>query len=471
MTLMGLTSVAEVYRVIKQFHFNPEFGHDAFSELTFSSTSLIGLSRENYEVRLKRQSTGFYSTIDDIYFRTWTTTPKACRQLLMLEVFPERQPDGAMVLVRLNDGTDDYYWDGSDWSVAGAGDWNSEAEINAHISTFPILPDRTFAVTLNLLSVDGLLVNAGEVTPTVTEVRVLMQVHIDFLEDIIFRSLMPSIESYITACANHAAIPAPTADTPTLDFGSQRLNTPYNIVGIQGVYDLTDDIDLLYNLYSSYDSGTGIITLTDNFPAGHRPLILFRYRPEVVYIQHQDYLEVAKLPTIVIQRFEVPIASSYNSIALEGIVDKGTYAAVVLDDPMRVTLQFRLHGLTASSVDEMRLMSRVMQYFKENTFLTSTGLDDKYRMYLKKEFRDMTNPNRSDERAFWTEFEIQDIRLPFISRDTTAVKQINLTFSEPAPAHEDPIKGGSRVITNLHSTESAVEWTEQTTIDEEEFGT
>jgi len=466
MITMGLTSVAEVYRVIKQFHFNPEFGHDAFSELTFSSTSLIGLSRERYEVRLKRQTTGRYPTTENIYFRTWTTTPKACRRLLMMEVFPEIQPDGAMIQVRLNDGTSDYFWDGTAWSVAAADDWNDEATINANISSFPILPDRTFAVVVNLRSIDGTLVSAGEVTPIVNEIRVLMEVHIDFIEDIIFRSLMPSIESHITAAGNYAAIPAPTADTLTLDFDSLRINTPYNIIGIIGVYDLTDDIDLLYNLYSSYSSVTGLITLTSTFPAGHRPLIIFRYRPEVVYIQHQDYFEVSKLPTILIQRLEVPVASSYNQLAVEGIVDKGTYAAVVIDDPMRITLQFRLHGLTASSVDEMRLMSRVMEYFKNNPFITSVGLDEKYRMYLEKEFRDLTNPNRSDERAFWTLFSIQDVRLPFISRDTTAVRNINFVFSEPAPAHEDPIKGGARIVSSLHSTESAVEWTRTTTIGE-----
>lgn len=465
MITMGLTSVAEVYRVIKQFHFNPDTGHDAYNELTFSNDDLIWLNTEEYKVQLKRQSGGSYPVVDDIWFRTWTTTPLACRKLLMLEVFPEIQADGSDIQVRLYDGTNDLFWDGA-WSIAGAGDWNTEAEINAHIDTFPILPDRTFAVTVNLQSIAGILVDAGDVTPKVTEIRVLMEVHIDFLEDILFRSLMPLLESEVTGAANFAAMPAPTADTTTLNFGTLRINTPYNITAIERVYDLTDDIDLLYNLYQSYNSSTGIITLSAPLPANHRPLIVFRYTPEVVYITHQDYFEVGKLPCLVIQRVEVPTTQSYNVSSREGIVDKGTYDAVVVEDPARISIEFRLHGLTASAVDEMRLMSRVLEFFKRNEFLTSVGLDEKYRMYLEKEFRDLSNPNRSDERAFWTKFILQDIRLPFISRDTKAVKKFITNYSEPEAPHNDPIKGGDRVVTYVHLSDMAVQWTRTVEITE-----
>jgi hypothetical protein len=466
MITMADTSVAEVYRVIKQFHFYPDVGHDSFSELSYSDDDLIGLTRDGYQVQLKRQSTGLYPTADDIWFRTWVTNPKSCRKLLMLEVFPEIQVDGGEIQVRIYDGTNDLFWDGSDWVIAAVDDWNSEAEINANIETYPILPDREFAITVNLKSVASLLYDAGEITPFVNEIRVLMEVHIDFLEDIILRSMMPSIAESITGVANYAAMPSPTADTLTLDFDSLRVNTPYTIIGIERVYDLTDDPELLYNLYSSYSSVTGLITLTEAFPSGHRPLIVFRYRPALSYITHQDYLEVNKLPHLIIQRVEIPVASSYNVMSKEGIVDKGTYDAVVLDDPMRISIEFRIHGLTASAVDEIRLMSKVLQYFKENQFITSVGLDENYRMYLEKEFRDLSNPNRSDERAFWTKFIIQDIRLPFIATDTKAVKELNIGFSEPVPPHNDPIKGGSRIISYVHSGDMAVEWTEDLTITE-----
>jgi hypothetical protein len=453
---MGLTSVAEVYRYIKQFHFNPGFGHDAFTELTFSDPDKIRLDPKDWSVKLKiDQTTKKFPADTDIWFRTWTTNPLACRQLLMLETFPEIQEEGGEIYFRIYDGTDDYWWDGGAWAVAGAGEWNTEGEINANIDTFPILPNRTFAITINLRSVDS----RNEITPRIKEIRVLMEVHIDFLEDIVFRSLMPFIESEITAVGNFAAIPAFPADVASIDLSQYRINTPYNITDVERVYDLTADIELLNNLFDSYDSGTGIITLNAMLPAGNRPLVVFRYSPEVAYITHQDYVEVHKLPALILQKLDVPVAQAYGRVAREGIVDKSTGAAVVVEDPFRVSIEFRLHGLTASAVDQLRLISKVIDFFERNVFLRSTGLDEFYRMYLEKEFRDLTTPGRADERVFWTRFSIQNIRLPLVSTDATAVTKVKMVFKEPVGAHEDPVKGGSRIVVNLHTDGGPVQWT------------
>lgn len=455
MITMGLSSVAEVYRVIKQFHFDQGHDIDIQSSLTFSDNTLVRWAPENFGVQLKRQSTGKYSDSEDIWFKTWTTNPQAVRKLLMLEIFPEVQEDGAEVYLRINDGTDDYFWDGSAWSVPDDGDWNTEAEINANIETFPILPDRTFAIVCNLRSVDDL----NEVTPIVTEIRVLMEVHIDFIEDIILRSMMPALKNGITAVGNYAAIPTSSTAVTTIAFGAYRKNTPYDITTVERVYDLTADPNLLYNLFSSYNPTTEVITLSSALPKNHRAFIVFRYSPEVAFITHQDYYEVNKVPALVIQRVEVPVASSYNSAAREGIVNKTTGAAVVIEDPIKITLQFRLHGITASVVDEMRLMSKVLQFFKMNEYITSTGLDEKYRLFIDKEFRDLSNPNKSDERAFWTQFSIMDIRLPLIATDTYAVMRTTVNISEPVVTTEDPVLGGSRLVLYVHSPDGAAQWT------------
>lgn len=468
MITMGDTSVAEVYKVIKQFHFEGGFGIDPFSELTFSDATKIRLDPSDFNVKLKMdQTTWKYPSDTDIWFRTWVTTPKSCRKLLMFESFPVIQPcdeDGnhAELYYRIYDGTDDLWWDGVAWSVAGAGEWNTEEEINTNIDTYPILPDRSFAITVNLRSVD----TRNQITPLVKELRVLMEVHIDFLEDIVFRSLMPSIKNNVTALANYAAVPAFASDVSSIDFSQYRINTPYNIVDVERVYDLTDDIELLYNLFDSYDTGTGVITLASDLPAGHRPLIIFRYQPEIVYITHQDWIEVHKLPAIILQRVDVPVATAYNRSAKEGIVNKATGDAFVVSSPWRASIEFRLHGLSASAVDEMRMISRTLEYFENNQLLRSTGLDEYYRMYLEKEFRDMSTPGRSDERAFWTKFSIKDIRMPFVGEDATAVMNLNFTFKEPAPAHEDPVKGGARIVISTHTDGGPVQWTRTVTVTE-----
>jgi len=462
--MMGTTSVAEVYRIIKQWHFEDGLNHNAFEELTFSDATKIRLDPTDFNVKLKIQSTtNAYTDDANVWFRTWTTNPKALRKLLMIEIFPEVQPDDAEIYLRINNGTNDYYWKTSTsaWTIATASThWNTEAEINAHITTFPILPGRTFAITVNLRSLDS----RHEVTPLVREIRVLMEVHIDFIEDIVLRSLMPMVTSGITALANYAAIPAvnvalPATGITSINFSQYRKNTPYNITAIAAVYDIVNDPELLTNLYSSYNPTTQVITLSSQIPNGGRPFILMRYVPEVAYITHQDWLEVNKLPVILIQRVEVPVATNNTLASREFIVDKSTGNGVVIEKPWRANLDFRLHVLTSSLVDEMRLMSKVLEFFERYQFIRSVGIDEYYRLYLSREFRDMSNPDRSDQRAFWTKLTIYDVRMPFVSRDAKAVTRLVVNISEPLITTEDPAVGGSEAKTSVHSDGSPVKYT------------
>lgn len=451
-------SVAEVYDFVKQFHFATGYGVDLYNQMTYSDTTKVRVSPVEGRILLKRDATTqWYPTDDDIWARTWVTNPLSVRKLKMLQVLPNIQQTNTEVKVRLYNGTEDLYWDGAAWSAAGVGNWNTEAEINANIETFPILPDREFAVTLNLKTTDK------EVTPEVTEVRVLMEVHIDYIEDIVLRSLLPALENAIDPVANLAHIPPFTTDVTTIDLSEYRTNIPFNISDVAGVYDISADPERLYNQLDSYNVNTQVITLSSPLPAGNRPLILIRYRPEVVFIQHQDWYEVAKVPCLLIQQLEVPFTSAYNQGAKESVVDKGTGNAVVIKEPWRATFEFRIHGLTGGLVDEFRLQSRVIQFFEENQFLRSTGLDEYYRMRIEREFRDLSSPSRSDERAFWTRFTVNDIRMPFVSEAAHAVQNLSLTFKgpkSPSVLHEDPVKGGSRVVLTTHTEDGAVEFSE-----------
>lgn len=440
------TSVAETYRYIKEFVLNPGSGIDVENELVFSDTSLIFLDRSEWKIRLRRQSDGYFPTDEDIWFRTWTTTPKACRKLLMLQVFQSSPVDTA-TQVRLYDGSDHYWWDGADWSVAGASDWNDEGTINAHIDTFPILPDREFGVVVNLITTDKYT------TPKVTEIRVLMEIRIDYLEDLIFRSLIPLMKSEIRPIANYD-LPPYSEDQTTIDLNDYTLDTAFNITDVDAVFNFSTDPELLSDILSSYNPSTKVITLTEAIPAGDRPFILFRYEPEIAYTTQQDYTEVAKVPVIILQRLEVPVATAYNLAAREGVVDKGTGNAVLVHEPWRATLEFRLHVCTDRAVDELRLMSKVMEFFDSNVRLRSIGLDEYYRMQIVREFRDLITPGRSDLRVFWTRFQIMDIRMPFVSEDAYGIKRLIIKISEPAPPHEDPVKGGTRVVLTTHAEDT-----------------
>jgi len=449
------TSVSEVYRYIKEFKFSPDIGINVGAELVYSDSSLIMLDRQGgWKVRLKKQTGNLYSTDTDIYFRTWTTTPKALRKLLMLQVFGST-PQDTMTRVRLYDGSDPYYWDGGAWSIATDHDlhWNDEGTLNANIDTFSILPGRQFAVEVNLVTTDPYE------TPVVSEIRVLMEVHIDYIEDLVFRSLIPLMKTEIRPTANYA-LPALGAQSSTIDLNDYELDTSFNITDVIAVFNFSTDSELLTDILDSYDTGTKIITLSTPIDVDEIPFIVFRYEPEVVYTTHQDYTEVAKVPALILQRLEVPIASAYNHAAREEVVDKGTGNAVLVYEPWRATFDFRLHVHADHAVDEFRLMSAIMKFLDTNKRLRSVGLDEYYRMQIIREFRDLITPDRADMRRFWTRFEIMDVRMPFVSEDRQAVMKLILKFSEPEPPHESPVKGGSRVVITTHTEDSPKLWEE-----------
>jgi len=460
METLSDTSVAEVYRYIKEFDFEPGMGRNLYEELVFSDSDKIRFNSTNCQVCLKKQSPGgLYPTDADIYFETWVTNPKALRKILMLQVFDHRVSESTTTQVRISDGTDHWYWDGGSWSVAGAGNWNTEGDFNANIQDFTILPGRQFAIVVNLVTTDEYE------TPSVSEIRVLMEIRIDYLEDLIFRSLIPLIKSEIRPVANYA-LPALETDSSTIDLDDYELDTPFNITDVEAVFNHSTDPEFLTDILSSYDTGTKVVTLTTPILADEIPFILFRYAPEVSYTTHQDYFEVVKLPCLTLQRLEVPTESAYNLGAREGIVDKGTGDAVLIHEPWKATLDFRLHVDADHAVDEMRLMSAVMKFFDENKLLRSIGLDESYRMQIIREFRDLITPNRADQKTFWTRFEIMDVRMPFVSEDTKGVTRLVLTFAEPEPSHEDPSDGGSRIVFTSHTDDSPRAWEESFEITE-----
>ncbi len=445
------TSIAETYKFIKQFHFDTGLNRNPFEELTFSDSTKIKLDTKDWSIKLKHNTTtGKYPSDTDIYFRTWTTNPAACRKLVMLQTFPNYQGRYGEVYLKIYDGSDDYYWDGAAWSIAGATDWNTEAEINANIDTFPILPGRTFGITVNLRTTDPRL----EDTPKIKEIRVLMEVTIDYIEDIILRSLIPHMQENIRVTSKYAAIPTSSSSLSTINFGAYRKNTNYDITDVIGVYNITDDIDMLYNLFSSYDSGTGVITLSSALPANKRALVLFEFQLPIIFSQHQDWEEVAKLPCIFIEQLDVPLSHEYAT-ATETVINRATYSGWEIETPVRITFDFRIHILTDSSVDEMRILSQLLKYFEENKFITSTGLDEYYRMYHRKEFRDISIPNLSDKRTAWTRFQIFDVRLPFVSREVNARQQLHLTFQDPIYNAEHPNIGGDEIVLNVHENGKA----------------
>jgi hypothetical protein len=363
--------------------------------------------------------------------KTWVTNPKSVKQWLGFQAVIHNatiggSSGGVPVSVpitganyRLNDGTNEYWHNGAAWEV-NTTNWNTEEEVAAAISDFPVTSQK-LGVVVQLTTMDlGF-------TPELEEIRVLWASDIEFHEDLIYRSLVRSLRNNVRPIADYF-IKVPAATT-TIDLDQYPLKTPYNLVGIDSVYDRDVDPDRLVDLYDSYDSGTNTITLNATFPQDHVAIVRFVYEPEVSVTTSQDYHEVAKVPAVVLDDIDfidaAPLATN------DGVVNKGDGSGVKVYAPIQGDLEVSLLALTDKGVDQQRLKEELQRYFENNPTLQSTGLDEVYTLWLIDEY-DMRNvPSSADVHTGRVRFRIRDVVVyARDSVDSFGVQRFKLTGTE-----------------------------------------
>ena len=164
-------------KMIKLF----EFTSDRRPRMTLGPS--VRLSEEEHCLELVADINGEYPTDNDLYAKTWVTDPTSLRQWLLFQVDAvHAKVDGvaqSALGFRLGDGTNEHWWNGSAWVVDTA-HWNTEAEVSAHIASFPVT-SRKLQVIINLKT------NNKAYTPKLYRAKVLWDSTIEFQEDLIFR--------------------------------------------------------------------------------------------------------------------------------------------------------------------------------------------------------------------------------------------------------------------------------------------
>lgn len=285
---------------------------------------------------------------------------------------------------RLNDGTTDLYWDGGAWSAAGASDWNSEADIANNIATFPVA-DCKIQVIINPFTVD---INA---TPQILEIRILMESTLEELEDLVWRSLIPLMRAEIRPITDH---PILFAGGTTIDLATiHPLETPYNIAGIDSVFNYGTDPKGQIDILDSYDSGTKIITLNQSLPASTKVWIKVIFEPEVVVTTSQEYDELAKVPVIVFRDINAVNSATVGAACHVRNKDQHTAVGVSMK---HIDVDMSIECVTDKQKDLQRLSQEIDRFFEEFALLRSTGLDRDYSMVLSQEYDGATIPSQSE---------------------------------------------------------------------------
>jgi len=404
-------------RLIKTF----QFDRSNYSRVTLGPDVRLNINENRLQLKETVYGITEYKTDDDLYAKTWVTNPNTVKQWLGFEAYVTHSYDDlgdpvTSVGFRLGDGSDEYWWDGGAW-VINTTDWNTEVEVAANISTFPVASEQ-LQVIINLKTTDQ------TVTPYVTAIKVLYSSDVEHEEDYIWRSLLHELRDQVRPIADYAISLASTTDT--IDFDDYPLETPYNVVGIDAVFNHTDDPEHQTDLFSSYDSGTKVITLSSAQAVGKIIWIRLFYEPEVAVTTGQEYVEVAKVPALALT--EISHINSAETGQDDWVVNKSDGTAVKVPAPRQCDIDIRMQLLTDKAKDQTRLADEMKRFFGSNPKLTSKGMDEEFRLWLLDEYEHTTEPSQSEIHAGQLRFRI--VKALFFERpaqDVYAVERFNLT--------------------------------------------
>ena len=364
-----------------------DFAEDNRGRITLGPD--VRLNPDTHMIQLQEDADGKYPTSTDLYVKTWVTSPQNVRQWLLFEVaiINWYDDDGDPITsdgYRLGDGTNEYWWDGGSW-VIDTVNWNTEAEVADNISTFPVT-EKSIQVIVNLETSDK------NYTPHLYSIRVLYASNIEFQEDIV-RSLVASLKDNIRPITDYPVKLA--ADTDTIDLINEfPLKTPYNIVDADSAFDHDSDPDHFVDLLGSFNPTTQVVTLNTILTAGTTVWLQLVYRPEVAVTTKRTYIEVGKVPALVVS--DMYAIGKRQGQGDEAVVNKATGSGTKVLAPLMLDIEFVLRCLTDTARDQHRLTDEVKRYFRQNPQLTSRGLDETYRLWLVSEF-DQQDPFGSAE--------------------------------------------------------------------------
>jgi hypothetical protein len=394
-----------INRIIKNFCFD----EDMRNEIALSDPTKIRLNTENAMapgIHLKADALNFYPLDDDIYFETPFLEPMALKKWLLFEPIYESQqgtldlPEGTSLGFKVKTTAGNYYWDGANWVIAGASDWNTESEIRLNISTFPIpaIGNKKIGFVVNLKTTDK------TVTPKVSELKLLGEFDIEFFDDLVYDTILrllnlnfrsTSVVQFYTDSSSSSAI----------DLATILENKGYNIFDVASVYNLTDDPLKLSNLHDSYAPGSGkqdgftfeagIETFSAPIPVDKLVEVTFIYVPEISVKVNQDYYEKPSYPHIVFNRITAIdkkglVMRNTNSSHKDFIRDKENDMAVVHDTLTQQSYRFDF-TLYTGEIDQFRLTDGIRRFFANVKNVITYGLANKHNLLIVDEIDTVGN--------------------------------------------------------------------------------
>ncbi len=326
----------------------------------------------------------------DLLARTRVTGPSSLKQWTGFFVLLT-QPKGTTILFRLGDGVKDYYWSAgaNQWIVASPGNWSSEKDVANNIDKWgarqvPVVGGLALQVVVNLATTDE------KITPVVDEIRLSYDCDLEFLEDYVVRSFIADLREQLRPIGRIEQ----ASDGSTVTFDLSKIQTPYDVVGLDSVYDATADPDQLSDLGATFDPVTKIVTLPGPVPSGNKIHIRFLWRPEVVVSKSQDYTELAKIPVVIFD--DVNVLSELPIRNRPFILNKGTNQGFAFEEAFQADISIPFSFITDKGFDLHSLQGELRRYFANNKRLRSRGQDEFFDLRVSQPFDAATTTSQKE---------------------------------------------------------------------------
>lgn len=364
------------------------------SQMTFSDPTKIRMypdpSRPGIRLRGtwdKWQQKMIFPLDTDLTVRLPMWNPQAIKQWRVFEG-PNVTPTGTSIKYRVNDGTQDLWWNGGAWAVPGASDWNTEAEVSDNLSSFPIT-NRKIQLLVNLVTTDEYQ------TPILYGYRFLIDALYDPWEDLT-ESVVLELASRLTYEKDFSALKSVTGTTFNIltddEFKTEEI---INIQDVIHVWDHDSDPGHDTDILDNYNSGTGEVTLTTSISAGTRLYYQMQVAPEIkVNYTSPDWTEVGAVPAVVIDTLTTDTRETRSILE---IIDKSQKKGYRLKDSI-YHREIVLGGVLLSGFtsDQMRLHTALKAGIWSNPLIYSKALDVSWSFTVRTPFRWNPRPSLSE---------------------------------------------------------------------------
>lgn len=395
-----------IRKLIKRMDFNRE----EFPRIDLSGGLRLNIQRQRLELPTQVTSaapfslTRPYSLAQNLTARTWTTNPKALRRWILFQVERRIDPpysnpniEGTPVTIRfrLSDGVVDRWWDGAEWSpVVTDDDWNSEAEVADHVQDFPVAT-RKLAVVVNMYTLDQ------NVTPYVLAVKLLYEADFEEEWSIVYESLLPAIKQLARSRGRVAyRLPIDANSISFVDLKALGFDTSYNIVDVVAAYNHTDDPDHLIDIRVSYDSGSKLLTLSEELEAEKVVYVDFLFEPVVVVNTTRDYYEIAALPSVAVTQLTFVDMLPQSEGSEDSVHHPITGEGWRVPGPREFDVQAVIEITADKQYDGSNISSAIRRWIGEVVLLTMAGSDERYQMISEGEREDTSTPGEDDIREY-----------------------------------------------------------------------